>query len=207
VDAPCGIVLPKTIPPKPSPAKRFAVHKQGARGGGGPSERQNFPRIRIAMGWGARCRATQKGAWWCCCVANTTEHKETQRNPITTKAIRKMLRAVCCVCVFVGSMPIQNRRKKQIRAAARRASAVRRRRGPPRRTVSRLSCGGDQPPTRFTRAARVARASSVAPRAPRPRSARSGDRRADARRPATTGDEEEEERTTAARDVPAELRR
>ena len=197
----------KTIPPKPSPAKRSAVHKRGARGGGGPSKRQNFPRIRMAMGWGARCRATQKGAWCCCCVANTTEHKETQRNPITTKAIRKkMLRAVCCVCVCVGSMPVQNRQKKQIRATARRASAVRRR-GPPRRAVSRLSCGGDQPPTRFTRAARVARASSVAPRAPRPRSARSGDRRADARRPATTGDEEEEERTTAARDVPAELRR
>ena len=72
--------------------------------------------------------------------------------------------------------------------------------------MSRLSCDGDQPRTRFTRAARVARASPVAPRAPRPRSARSGDRREDARRPATTGDEEEEERTTAARDVPAELR-
>ena len=207
MDAPCGIVLPKTIPPKPSPAKRFAVHKRGARGGGGPSERQNFPRIRIAMGWGARCRATQKGAWWCCCVANTTEHKETQRNPITTKAIRKMLRAVCCVCVFVGSMPIQNRRKKQIRAAARRASAVRRRRGPPRRTVSRLSCGGDQPPTRFTRAVRGARAAPVAPAraAPSLRTERRPKRRRETR--TTTVQEEDEERTTAARDVRAEVRR
>ena len=175
----------KTIPPKPSPAKRPAVHKRGARGGGGPSKRQNFPRIRMAMGWGARCRATQKGAWWCCCVANTTEHKETQRNPITTKAIRKMLRAVCCVCVCVGSMPVQNRQKKQIRATARRASAVRRR-GPPRRAVSRLSCGGDQPPTRFTRAARVACASSVAP--PRAAPSLRTERRPKSRRE-TTGDD------------------
>ena len=47
--------------------------------------------------------------------------------------------------------------------------------------MSRLSCGGENHP-RCTRAARVARASPVAPRAPRPRSARSGDRREDARR-------------------------
>ena len=55
------------------------------------------------------------------------------------------------------------------------------RRGPPRRAMSRLSCGGENHP-RCTRVARVARASPVAPRAPRPPSARSGDRREDARR-------------------------
>ena len=79
---------------------------------------------------------------------------------------------------------------------------------PPRRAMFRLSCGGKNHP-RCTRAACVARTSPAAPRAPRPRSARSGDRREDARRGrrSATGREEDEERTTAARDVPAEVRR
>ena len=63
---------------------------------------------------------------------------------------------------------------------------------------------------RCTCAARVARASSVAPRAPRPRSARSGDRREDARqgrrrRPAT-GREKNQGAPWRA-NAPARLRR
>ena len=79
--------------------------------------------------------------------------------------------------------------------------------GPPRRAISRLSCGGDQPPTRFTRAVRGARAAPVAPAraAPSLRTERRPKRRRETR--TTTVQEEDEERTTAARDVRAEVRR
>ena len=130
----------------------------------------------------------------------------TPRVPRTSRRARLMSSRQ----LVVRASPAGARVKRRSGARAERRTGRekrKRRRGPQRRALSWLSCGSDQPPTQFTRAARVASASPVIPRAPRPRSARRGDRREDARRPATTGDEEEEERTTAARDVPAELRR
>ena len=131
------------------------------------------------------------------------------RTPRALRASRRARRASSRPLV-VRASPAGARVERRSGARAERRTGRekrKRRRGPPRRAMPRLSYGDDQPPTQFTRAASVARASPVAPRAPRPRSARSGDRREDARRPATSGDEEEEERTTAARDAPAELRR
>ena len=106
--------------------------------------------------------------------------------------------------------PARPRAERRSGARAERRTGREKRKtksGPPRRAISRLSCGGDQPPTRFTRAVRGARAAPVAPAraAPSLRTERRPKRRRETR--TTTVQEEDEERTTAARDVRAKVRR
>ena len=92
----------KTIPPKPSPAERFAVHKRGARGGGGPSERQNPPRIRIAMGHGVGSSLPSDPERRMVVLLCGKYHR-TQRNQKNhhNKSHSKKCCVLCAVYVFV----------------------------------------------------------------------------------------------------------
>ena len=116
-----------------------------------------------------------------------TPRARRARTPRASRASRRARRASARPLV-VRAPPAGARveRGSGARAERRTGREKRKRRGPPRRAMSRLSCGGDQPPTRFTRAARVR--ARVARRPPRAAPSLRTERRPKRRRE-TTGDD------------------